>query len=86
MASASRESSPIRSSERYRNAHGNGYVNGHIYENGNGNHMQNGHQSATDHSDDEYIDTVEVISIINNNYFAYAIVNVNLQFFVFNLS
>lgn len=67
MTSASRESSPIRASERYRNGHGNGYMNGHMYENGNGSHMQNGHQSATDHSDDEYIDTVEVISIINSN-------------------
>lgn len=61
---ASRESSPVRASERalhYRNE--NGYSNIRPYENGNGTYLQNGHISTTDHSDDEYIDTVEVINV-----------------------
>lgn len=43
----------------------NGYVNGtngHSHENGNGVHMPNGYGNNADHSDDEYIDTVEVNS------------------------
>lgn len=59
---ASRESSPARV------MHGNGYVNGASSKQGygvvNGNShtqdsIQNGH-SSDQHSDDEYIDTVEV--------------------------
>lgn len=53
---ASRESSPIRAG--LRNGLENGFTNGHT--NGNGVHLQNGHSNATEHSDDEYIDTVEV--------------------------
>lgn len=56
--SASREASPIRAP--LRNGIENGYVNG--FTNGNGaTHLQNGHSNTADHSDDEYIDTVEVI-------------------------
>lgn len=46
----------------------NGYANsnGH-YENGNGVHLQNGHSHNTEHSDDEYIDTVEVNIIWRRN-------------------
>lgn len=56
--SASRETSPTRVPEK-ATAHQNGYTNGHSYENGNGVHLQNGFSNNADHSDDEYIDTVE---------------------------
>lgn len=67
-ALASRECSPIRVTQKsipYRNgtaAIENGYANtnGHYVENGNGVHLQNGHSHNAEHSDDEYIDTVEV--------------------------
>lgn len=58
---ASRESSPIRASERplkYRNELDK--MNAHGYTNGN---YHNGHMSTTEPSDDEYIDTVEVIIV-----------------------
>lgn len=51
---ASREASPIRAS------HQNGYTNNGLVVNGNGHfneHFQSGH--STEHSDDEYIDTVD---------------------------
>lgn len=63
---ASREASPIRASDRasrYRNDLDNmrcyDYINGNGRENGT--HLHNGHMSPTDPSDDEYIDTVEVM-------------------------
>lgn len=64
---ASREASPIRANERsLRNR--NDFENGHAYDNSyeysNGNHMMNGH-GTTEPSDDEYIDTVEVIDMFS---------------------
>lgn len=56
---ASRESSPIRAG--LRNGIENGFVNSNGHTNGNGVHLQNGHSNAAEHSDDEYIDTVEVM-------------------------
>lgn len=65
---ASREASPIRPNfagdlsvpkeNGINGSDGSTYTNGHSETNGNGNGYTNGH--ITEHSDDEYIDTVDV--------------------------
>lgn len=78
---ASRESSPIRpnfAGDGFVNKENgiNGtdipiYTNGHSETNGNGNGYTNGH--ITEHSDDEYIDTVDVRSLYYN--FMFELIN-----------
>lgn len=77
---ASRESSPIRAG--LRNGVENGYANTNGHTNGNGAHLPNGHSNAVEHSDDEYIDTVEVMCSRNAIFLDFPIryVNVTIDF------